>query len=469
MNTLPSTPTLSSELKLLIEERNVLTTRTKLKVVNALDNQIRLDQQSKKQQLKAKAIEEIFTSEMSYLNQLEIAMKYFKKPLLESKLPLPDSLTHLFENLESVYNVNGELLNQLRLHGEDVAGAFIKVAPFFKLYSVYAYQYRHGLSALQELPKCNCKLDALIKKQETRPEVGAKLGSILIAPIQRIPRYRLLLKELLNYTPKTHAHHSSIRDAIREVEKATEHINALVSDQENMERIIELQKSFVSGDPILICPGRKLIKEGSLMKISKKGKRPRQIYLILMSDVIVCCKMTGALFGEANSLRCSCILPLNRCLIHPGAKNFQIICNPVTLTLFSEQPYTMETWITIIKQAILKEQQNQETLKRKGSLRHFRIKDINSLSSSVVPKKRKQLEDNYEVSDCHSPNKKNKLSAGCSSNLDSSSENDENERKQLSYFSSVKKAISNFGHSLNKYWFPLYVRRNSNMDKKITN
>lgn len=40
-----------------------------------------------------------------------------------------------------------------------------------------------------------------------------------------------------------------------------------MSDQENMERIIELQKSFVSGDPILICPGRKLIKEGSLMKV----------------------------------------------------------------------------------------------------------------------------------------------------------------------------------------------------------
>lgn len=58
-------------------------------------------------------------------------------------------------------------------------------------------------------------------------------------------------------------------EAIRLVETATEHINSLVSEQENMQRIIELQKSLCGGRPILVYPGRRLIKEGILMKVSR--------------------------------------------------------------------------------------------------------------------------------------------------------------------------------------------------------
>lgn len=96
--TAPSTPSLSLELKALIEQRNVLTTRSKSRgnkykklfkfvhlqlslissvflVIRDLTRQIQRDNLQKEVQLKAKAVEEIFTSEVSYLNQLEIAMK----------------------------------------------------------------------------------------------------------------------------------------------------------------------------------------------------------------------------------------------------------------------------------------------------------------------------------------------------------------------------------------------------------
>lgn len=44
-------------------------------VLNALDSHIKKDRECKKLQLKARAIEEIYTSEVSYLNTLEVAMK----------------------------------------------------------------------------------------------------------------------------------------------------------------------------------------------------------------------------------------------------------------------------------------------------------------------------------------------------------------------------------------------------------
>lgn len=53
------------------------------------------------------------------------------------------------------------------------------------------------------MPKSNPTLHEFISNQETRPEVGIKISSLLISPIQRIPRYLLLLKELKSLTPES--------------------------------------------------------------------------------------------------------------------------------------------------------------------------------------------------------------------------------------------------------------------------
>ena len=50
--------------------------------------------------------------------------------------------------------------------------------------------------------------DSVFKKficdQETRSEVGRKLSSLLITPVQRVPRYQLLVKQVLQHTPYRH-------------------------------------------------------------------------------------------------------------------------------------------------------------------------------------------------------------------------------------------------------------------------
>uniref|UniRef100_A0A0A9Y6A8 FYVE, RhoGEF and PH domain-containing protein 6 n=1 Tax=Lygus hesperus TaxID=30085 RepID=A0A0A9Y6A8_LYGHE len=472
MTTAPSTPTLSLELKALIMQRNVLTSRSKSRVLKSLDQHINEDKASRQAELKAKAIEEIFSSEASYLNTLEIAMKFFKTPVLESNLKIPEGLKTLFDNLESLYNVNGELLNELKKHGEDVAKAFITVAPFFKLYSVYAYDYRQGIAVLQEIPKTNCKLDALIKRQESRPEVGMKLGSLLIAPIQRVPRYRLLLKELISHTPPSSSQYANILEAIRLIETATEHINSLVCEQENMQRIIELQKSLCGGRPTLVHPGRRLIKEGVLMKVSKKGKKAQPRYFVLMSDVLMYCKMTGVPLGEPNSLRCSCVVPLRKCAVKHvlSDKVFSVTCLSLSLILFSDEPYISDSWVTALNQTIDQEEQGRLTLHRRGSSRQpLRKKELNVLTETLTPRKRKQQQEDIDdiCLPFHSPWKRNKMASHLPS-IQPTSSLAEVHSKRPGYLSSIKKAISNFGQSIQKYWIPIYTGRETQTDRRIT-
>ncbi|KAL1131119.1 hypothetical protein AAG570_012356, partial [Ranatra chinensis] len=444
-------------------------------VLRALDKQISQDVAYKQSQLRQKAIEEIFTSEESYLKQLELALKFFKRPLQDSKFILPNILKSVFDNLESVYNVNGELLNQLRQNGDDVATSFRTVAPFFKLYSVYAYDYRHGLNSLQELHKTNSKLDNFIKRQESRPEVGKKLSSLLIAPIQRIPRYRLLLKEVLSHTPQVHEHHSAILEALKEVEVATEHINSLVHEQENMLRLIELQKSLQGGKPTIVCPGRKLLKEGMLMKVSKSGRKAHMRYFVLLSDVLMYCKTINIVLAETNSLRCCCVLPLRKCSVQHvlGEKVFNITCHTLSLKLFSEEPRVSTDWVAAISQAIKQEQEDRSTLRRKSSARQpLWNKDLNSMTETLTPRKRKQNQNDIEdVSvQLHSPWKRNKVTSTSSSikvlYQNPCTVNNEIILKRSGYFSSLKKAILNIGQSLQKYWFPIYTGR-ENLERSL--
>jgi len=55
--------------------------------------------------------------------------------------------------------------------------------------------------------------------------------------------------------------------SLREVEKAADHINSLIQDHENMQRMLKLQNCLSGGKPRIVMPGRRLLKEGKLLKV----------------------------------------------------------------------------------------------------------------------------------------------------------------------------------------------------------
>lgn len=144
---------LRNELKEVINQRNVLTKRSKVKVLEMLDDSM---DQSKLENdfdpratIKRKAVAEIVESEKKYISELEKLMKFFVKPLKEKNL-IDDSIhTALFGQLELIYNLNKELLSELEYNIDDLGNAFLKLAPFFKLYSVYAFDFKLNLIKIQ--------------------------------------------------------------------------------------------------------------------------------------------------------------------------------------------------------------------------------------------------------------------------------------------------------------------------------
>jgi FYVE, RhoGEF and PH domain containing 3 len=76
------------------------------------------------------------------------------------------------------------------------------------------------------------------------------LESLLIQPVQRIPRYRLLFAELIKYTPKDHPDYAPSAKALRKIEEVAIYVNESVRDKENQERLALIESSFTNKGPV---------------------------------------------------------------------------------------------------------------------------------------------------------------------------------------------------------------------------
>lgn len=89
-------------------------------------------------------------------------LQFFKRPMEEQKLASNQILSKLFGNVETILNVNKELLVQLHPAKENVGEVFLSTAPFLKLYSVYAFNYKNVIETLQ-VSTCCCLLVVKLK------------------------------------------------------------------------------------------------------------------------------------------------------------------------------------------------------------------------------------------------------------------------------------------------------------------
>jgi hypothetical protein len=118
--------------------------------------------------------------------------------------------------------------------------------------------------------------------------------------VQRIPRYLLLLKELLRFTPAGHPELERLQLAFNKVQKIAQHVNEQQRHVENMSVLLSIQNTIESSSlksfGNLMTPTRRLLKQGILHKISSglisSGLNVRRVYLF--NDLLLWCETSNA-------------------------------------------------------------------------------------------------------------------------------------------------------------------------------
>ncbi|XP_059484335.1 FYVE, RhoGEF and PH domain-containing protein 2-like [Neocloeon triangulifer] len=366
---------LSLELQQVIEEKNLLNTDARCKVISAL-SEIN-GHEALHSSLRSRATQEILSSELSYVKQLENVMKFFMEPIKQRELMSSENFATIFGQIETVYRVAGALVAELQAcKNDNLAPAFVRLAPFLKMYSVYACGYQKASETLQNLRsgKHGLALHTFLQGQESRPEVGCTLQALLIAPVQRLPRYRLLLKEVASHTADDDQNLETLQEALKGVEVSAAHVDALLSEQEQLQRLFDLQESLLDNWPQVIKPGRTFLKEGSFMKVAKCGTKAVQVHLILLSDMFLCCRV------RSGQLDCRYAFPLDRSSIENvlGQAVFKISCGTETLLLFAKNQDDGELWTGLMQKTINELKACRQTLKKHTSKKRLpkRIEDL---------------------------------------------------------------------------------------------
>lgn len=397
MFTPPAQTSLCRELKQALYDRNLLTAKSRRKIGNMLvgGSSDTINQTAggggeadKRQQFRHQAIREILTSERSYIAQLDVLMQFFVVPLkTRTDLMSPEQYQAVFGQVNMIHSLNAELLHELEADLDNVARAFKRIAPFLKLYSVYAFDYNRAQLILQELTEKNAAFKRFLEANESRPEVQRKLISLLIAPIQRVPRYRMLLQQVVLYSSPADAEFRGLQESVREVEATVNHLNAVIQDQENMQALLDLQNSLTGRQPAIVQPSRKVIREGALMKMSSSGQKLRR-HCVLMSDIFMYCKYLKERPDKqlvVGSLQCCCIFPLKKCRvseIFPGT--FKLTCQGDGIILCADDAAGGRAWLSSIADTIEVHVQCRKTI-RKGSSKRapIRRKDVRKFEAGV--------------------------------------------------------------------------------------
>eukprot|EP01124_Arcella_intermedia_P013208 TRINITY_DN19627_c0_g1_i1.p1 TRINITY_DN19627_c0_g1~~TRINITY_DN19627_c0_g1_i1.p1 ORF type:complete len:942 (-),score=248.89 TRINITY_DN19627_c0_g1_i1:42-2687(-) len=231
---------------------------------SAEDNEL----EAKRQKTRDRAAREIYESESTYFKSLDHFLKVWMQPMKEKKLITDQDYKELFSNLEIILDFTKRLLEQLQPRIENwtkdkkIADIFISLHPYFRLYKTYCDNYDLSLETLEKLSKKKA-FKQFLKQSEAKSN-GFSITFYLIMPVQRVPRYNLLLRELIGNTDKNHPDLADLHKAMEYISTIAGDINQSVQKAEKARAIADLMKKNLQGLETLITPHRHLIVDGAL-------------------------------------------------------------------------------------------------------------------------------------------------------------------------------------------------------------
>ncbi|KAG2348212.1 hypothetical protein BDR05DRAFT_903524 [Suillus weaverae] len=275
----------------------------------------------KMERRRQEAIFELISTEADYVRDLQLIVGLFYSRLMGSLGE--KATTVIFANIEDVLLTNTTFLSVLeerqkdcRLYIDHIGDVLETHIPNMHLYLSYCINQYNAAKVLQSMRDSDA--DLATQLQHLRDDPSARnldLSHYLLVPMQRLTRYPLLIRQILQYTdhpsmtntasqtatsghspaisiqlPGDAEERRNINAALDAAEKILEHVNETIREQEGRERLSEISKDLWIGQgrldltaPTRHLGPRKLLKEG----VISKAKSGRKIRLFLCTDVLV--------------------------------------------------------------------------------------------------------------------------------------------------------------------------------------
>ncbi|XP_043538848.1 intersectin-2-like isoform X2 [Chiloscyllium plagiosum] len=247
-------------------------------------------------------IHELIQTEERYMDDLQLVLEVFQKQMAESGLITETELGTIFVNWKELIMSNTKLYKALRVRkktgGEKMPVQMIGDILATELSHMQAYIrfcscQLNGAAILQQKTDEDPEFKDYLKKLASAPRCkGMPLSSFLLKPMQRITRYPLIIKNILENTPEIHADYNHLKLALERAEELCSQVNEGVREKENSDRLEWIQShvqcdglaEHIVFNSITNCLGpRKLLYSGKLYKT----KSNKELYGFLFNDFLL--------------------------------------------------------------------------------------------------------------------------------------------------------------------------------------
>uniref|UniRef100_A0A8C0D466 FYVE, RhoGEF and PH domain containing 2 n=1 Tax=Balaenoptera musculus TaxID=9771 RepID=A0A8C0D466_BALMU len=316
-------------------------------------------------------VQSCWRTEQAYVARLHLLDQVFFQELLKearSSKAFPEDVVRLiFSNTSSIYQFHGSTLcPSCRTTTPRIGDVIQKLAPFLKMYSEYVKNFERAAELLATWTDKSPPFQEVITRIQSSEASGSlTLQHHMLEPVQRIPRYELLLKEYVQKLPAQAPDLADAQKALDMIFSAAQHSNAAITEMERLQELWEVYQRLGLEDDI-VDPSNTLLREGPVLKISFRRIGPMERYLFLFNNMLLYCMPRVIQVGAQFQVRTRIDVASMKVRELTDAEfphSFLVSGKQRTLELRARSQEEMISWLQACQAAIDQIEKRNETFK----------------------------------------------------------------------------------------------------------
>eukprot|EP01133_Synstelium_polycarpum_P008156 gene8156-9580_t len=303
---------------------------------------------------------ELVSTEESYADSLENLILVYKYPLENdtSLILTKQEIASIFSNVEPLLVVSKDLLQRVKPRldiepsKQTIGDLYVEKSQEMKLYVEYINNYENAMAELKKVEELYPKV---FTDNQSQNQYNLDIRSLLIMPVQRIPRLELLLRELISATNDDHIDSANLHKAYESIKEINGYINNNKRLRENKDRVVTICQELKGCPDSLVKSSRRWIREGVLETTCSGHKKYNGTFMIfLFNDLIVMAK-AGAqhTFRKSRAMEYFVEIDLDKSEfkeIQGNDKEFRFISDPegpepLVFTFATDSAKSKKSWI----------------------------------------------------------------------------------------------------------------------------
>ncbi|XP_061577336.1 FYVE, RhoGEF and PH domain-containing protein 4a isoform X2 [Cololabis saira] len=349
---------------------------------------------------------ELLHTEKAYVARLNLLDQVFCAKLMEeaNKGTFPvDVVKNIFSNITSIHQFHSQFLlpDLEKRMGEwastpRIGDILQKLTPFLKMYAEYVKNFDKAMELLKQWTDRSPQFKAIIQEIQSQEACGClTLQHHMLEPVQRVPRYEMLLKDYLKKLPQDDHDRRDAERSLEIIGTAATHSNSAIRKSDNLKKLLEIYEMLGEEEDI-VHPSNEFIKEGHILKLAARNTSAMERYLFLFNNMLLYCVPKFSLGATKYTVRTRIGIDGMKVLETANddyPHTFQVSGKERTLELQASSEQDKADWIKAFRETIEIFQQKNESFKNAQ-------KDVEEVSNAELGKRAPRWIRDNEVTMC---------------------------------------------------------------------